>query len=66
MLMRKAHEDYKVPNSNHVIPKGSDVWIPIIGFQNDEKYWKNPTVFNPDRFEEKSDDRPSFAFMPFG
>lgn len=41
--------------------------IPNIGIHYDERYWKNPEDFNPDRFSaEESAKRPNLAFMPFG
>jgi cytochrome P450 family 6 len=66
-LIRKAQEDYKIPNSKHIIPKGTGVWIPNIAFQNDANIWKNPNKFNPDRMTpDQIAQRPAFAFMPFG
>ena len=66
-LMRRATEDYAVPNSKHVIPKGSTVFIPVIGFHFDEKYFKNANTFDPDRWTpEEIAKRPSNAYIPFG
>jgi cytochrome P450 family 6 len=65
--IRKASSDYKVPNSSHVIPKDSMVWIPTVGFHYDEKYWKNPNLFDPERFtQEEIAKRPTNAYIPFG
>lgn len=65
--VREATEDYKVPNTKHVIPKGSPVWINSIGMHYDEKYYPNPKKFDPERFtQEEIAKRPSFTFLPFG
>lgn len=64
---RQAVHDYKIPNSKHVIKKGTQILIPNVGFHYDERYWKNPYKFNPDRFTpEEILKRPNFTFMPFG
>ena len=66
-MFRKAQDNYKIPNSKHVIPKDTLFLIPVIGYHYDERYWNDPTTFNPDRFTaEESANRPNFAFMPFG
>lgn len=65
--MRQCLSDYKIPNSKHVIEKGTQIMIPTFGFNYDEKYWKNPQAFDPDRFTaEEVAKRPSMVFMPFG
>lgn len=66
-IFRKANEDYKVPDTNVTIPKGGTVMIPTIGFHYDEKFWKNPHEFDPDRFSpEEVAKRPSQCYFPFG
>jgi cytochrome P450 family 6 len=65
--MREATEDYKVPNSKHVIPKGATVWIPMIGVHFDEEFWTNPEKFDPERFTpEEIANRPNYTYLPFG
>lgn len=67
VIFRRALDDYKVPNSKHVIEKGSQVMIPTIGIHYDDKYWKNPEKFDPERFTaEEVAKRPNLSFMPFG
>lgn len=66
-LFRKASEDYKVANSNIIIRKDIKVWIPTLAFHYDEKFWPNPTKFDPTRFtQEEIAKRHNFAFFPFG
>jgi cytochrome P450 family 6 len=64
---RKALKDYQIPGSKHLIKKDCQVVIPLTGLHNDERYWKDPRKFDPDRFNaEETSTRPSFAFLPFG
>lgn len=66
-LIRKSTNEYKIPDSKHVIPKGASVWIPMIGFHYDDRYWNNPNTFDPERFtQEEIAKRPSNVFLPFG
>ena len=65
--IRQASEDFPIPDTKHVIKKGSAVWIPAIGFHYDDRYWKNPKKFDPNRFTaEEIAARPSQAYFPFG
>jgi len=65
--MRKASEDYKVPDTNITIAKGCTVFIPTVGFHYDEKYWTNPSKFDPERFtQEEIAKRPPQCYFPFG
>ncbi|KAG5674905.1 hypothetical protein PVAND_004850 [Polypedilum vanderplanki] len=67
ILLRQANEDYKIPNSKHVIPKGADVFVPMIGLHFDDRYWKNPYKFDPERFTpEEIAKRPNHVYLPFG
>ncbi|XP_070493933.1 cytochrome P450 6a2-like [Chironomus tepperi] len=65
--LRQASEDFKVPNTNITIKKGYKVWMPTLAFQFEEKYWKNPNKFDPERFTpEEIAKRPPMAYSPFG
>lgn len=45
---------------------GDGVWLPIVGYQMDEKYFPNPKRFNPDRFsEENKKNIVQGSYMPF-
>ncbi|XP_071875503.1 uncharacterized protein [Bombus fervidus] len=64
---RMTLADYKVPNSDLVIEKGTPIFISIMGLHYDSRYFSNPEKFDPLRFtEEVKSTRPSFAFLPFG
>lgn len=60
-------EDYKIPNSNLIIEKGTPIFIPVLGLHYDPQYFPNPEEFIPERFSKgNSEDRNSFVYMPFG
>ena len=63
---RRAVKDFKIPNSNLVIPAGMHIMLPIVGLHNDERFFENPQEFDPERFtEENIKKRHPFAFIPF-
>jgi cytochrome P450 family 6 len=37
-LIRCAKNDYQVPDSKHVIPAGTQIWIPIYALNHDEGF----------------------------
>jgi len=50
-----------------VIPKGTPVYIPIIGYHMDPNYWPEPEKFIPERFAlENKDKIVKGTFCPFG
>ncbi|XP_058826765.1 cytochrome P450 6a2-like, partial [Topomyia yanbarensis] len=67
ILERKAFQDYHIPDSNIVIPKGMKINIPVFAIHRDERYYPNPDVFDPDRFRpEEMAKRHLSTFLPFG
>ncbi|XP_069964366.1 probable cytochrome P450 6a14 [Bactrocera oleae] len=66
-LVRKAKEDYLVPNTNEFIEKGCLVVLPAHAIQHDDELYPEPDKFNPDRFKpELCRERHAAAYMPFG
>ncbi|XP_054740135.1 probable cytochrome P450 6a14 [Anastrepha obliqua] len=66
-LVRKAKEDYLVPNTNEVIEKGCLVVLPLHAIQHDPELYSEPEKFDPDRFKpEVAHERHAAAYMPFG
>ncbi|CAG7727547.1 unnamed protein product [Allacma fusca] len=64
---RKCTQEYKVPDSDVVLPIGTQVLIPINGIHHDEKYYPEPEKFNPEHFSaENKAKRHPYAFLPFG
>ncbi|KAJ8944236.1 hypothetical protein NQ314_009513, partial [Rhamnusium bicolor] len=54
VITRVCCEDYKVPGEDIIIEKGVRVGIPIKAIHYDEEYFKNPEVFDPERFNEEN------------
>lgn len=66
-LFRRTRCDYKVADTEHVIEKGTMVYIPAYSIQNDPEYFPDPDKFDPDRFHEDSvKERHQMTWMPFG
>lgn len=51
---RRAMTDYKVADSNLTIPKGTAIFIPVLGFHRDPEIYEKPMEFKPDRFINSS------------
>nr|AZR39474.1 cytochrome P450 [Agasicles hygrophila] len=66
LIARQVNEDVKLATENYVIPKGTTVIVTQYLIHRNEKYWKNPTVFDPDNFlPENCQKRPYYAYIPF-
>jgi len=66
-LNRKCTEEYNLPEMDLHVPKGTKIFIPIQGIQNDPKHYPNPEKFDPDRFtEEGKKTRHPYTWLPFG
>ncbi|KAF5296439.1 hypothetical protein FQR65_LT01426 [Abscondita terminalis] len=47
------------------LKEDDQIWIPLYALQRDAQIYKNPDVFNPERFN-KDDEIDSYMYMPFG
>lgn len=63
-LFREATTDVEI--DGYTIPEGDVLYLPQWVVHRDERWWDEPTAFKPERFDGSDDDRPSFAFFPFG
>ncbi|KAH8321364.1 hypothetical protein KR074_003022, partial [Drosophila pseudoananassae] len=64
---REANQDYKVPNTDIVIEKGTSALIPIQCIHHDPEIYPNPEEFDPSRFDpEAVKSRHPMAYLPFG
>ncbi|XP_031640057.1 probable cytochrome P450 6d5, partial [Contarinia nasturtii] len=54
IINRTCTKEYRIPGTNKVIEKGTPVYIPVIALQMDDKYYDEPKIFNPDRFNEEN------------
>ncbi|KAH8251895.1 hypothetical protein KR038_010701, partial [Drosophila bunnanda] len=66
ILNRECTQDYTVPETNHVIPKGTPVVISLYGIHRDAEYFPDPEKYDPYRFSEERRNYDSTGFMPFG
>jgi cytochrome P450 len=52
---------------SHVLPKGSEVFIPLVSLHRRPDLWNDPLVFDPDRFlAENEASRSGYSYLPFG
>lgn len=64
---RKCTKDYKIPDTNLVIPKGTTIEIPIYSVHRDPEYYPEPDMFDPERFTDENEKaRNPMSFIPFG
>lgn len=64
VLARMTREDVKI--GPYEIPKGMLVGTNILGLMHNSKYFDDPSVFNPDRWDPKGRHASeSFSFIPF-
>ena len=69
---RLCTKDYTFPPTmegypEYVMKKGESIFIPIIGFHRDPKYFPNPEKFDPERFnDENKGTIDPYTFIPFG
>lgn len=68
VLDRLCVQDYHIPGTDKVIEKGTQVFIPALALQMDEKYYENPEKFDPGRYAEENSAKHSVnrPFLPYG
>lgn len=67
ILSRICTKTYRVPQTNIIIEKGTEVIIPVSGLHRDAKYYSNPEIYDPERFnDEISKQRHNYVYLPFG
>lgn len=72
-LFKLCTKEYTLPSPidengpGVTIPVGTPVIIPVYGIQNDEKYFDDPSRFNPDRFsKENKNSLTKCTYLAFG
>lgn len=59
--------EYNDGDTKFTFEKGIAFWIPIYAFHHDEKYFPNPSKFQPERFsDENKDSILPGTYLPFG
>jgi len=66
LLNRECTKDYTVPDTDHVIKKGTPVVISLYGIHRDPEYFPDPDKYDPNRFAEETKNYNPVAYMPFG
>lgn len=69
LLMRECTEDFTIPNSDLVIPKGMGLMIPVLGLQRDPEIYDDPMQFKPERFLDSPNGNgksKGLFYLPFG
>lgn len=67
MITRRCVQDYKIPGTDVILTKGTDVMLPVQQMHYDEDHYEDPEKFNPDRFSpEQTRIRNPYAHLPFG
>ncbi|XP_031349531.1 probable cytochrome P450 6a20 isoform X2 [Photinus pyralis] len=67
LTTRVCTENYKIPDTDVTIEKGTYVLIRVYAIHMDPEYFPNPEIYYPDRFSDGNNTNPnSFAFMAFG
>lgn len=62
-IRREPIEDITI--DGYTIPKRSLITLPTWVMHHDERFWDDPEMFSPDRWETTTE-RPDFAYFPFG
>lgn len=66
-LCSKEYTFQDFDGKNITIRKGEYVWFPTIGIHRDERYYPNPTRFDPERFNDVNKANINLqAYLPFG
>jgi cytochrome P450 len=64
---RGANVDYYLESHGLLIPKGTKLIFTLKTIMNDEDYWPEPQVFNPDRFMPENRHKiVPHSYCPFG
>ncbi|KAG4073635.1 hypothetical protein HA402_000859 [Bradysia odoriphaga] len=67
LFIRRCVKDYKIPNTNLIIPRGTQCTIPVYSIHHDNEYYPQPDVFDPERFNSQNAAKiKPFTFLPFG
>ncbi|XP_037049484.1 cytochrome P450 6d3-like [Bradysia coprophila] len=70
LLFRVAAEDFRVPDTNLTVPKGTEMMIPVLGIHRNPDIYDNPLEFRPERFLTSSTgstiETKGCYYLPFG
>ncbi|XP_061195806.1 cytochrome P450 3A18-like [Saccostrea echinata] len=64
-ITRESPQDVEI--AGYIIPKNTEIVIPVYAFHRSQKYWEEPSKYNPDRFLVKNKSKLTpYTFLPFG
>ncbi|XP_049814694.1 cytochrome P450 6k1-like [Schistocerca nitens] len=67
VLNREYNQDYKIPDSDVVLEKGTPVVLSVLGLHHDPTHFPDPDRFDPEMFsEEAKAKRHPYVYLPFG
>lgn len=67
ILQRVVTKNYKIPDTDIVLEKGSTVLIPVLALHKDPEFYPDPERFDPERFtKDIKFTRPDYTYIPFG
>ncbi|WP_254831256.1 cytochrome P450 [Haloglomus salinum] len=64
MFFRETSQDVEL--QGYTIPEGTTLVLPQWAVHRDSAWWDDPETFRPERFADDDDDRPEYAYFPFG
>ena len=66
-LCRACNADFQLPGTDYWVRKNDLLSLSAIGIHHDERYYPNPSQFNPDNFsKEARQSRSPYTFLSFG
>lgn len=65
---RKCVKNYTFPTkSSYTLNPGDELWIPIYAIHRDPRFFTDPDIFDPERFNNENKEKiKPFTYMPFG
>ncbi|XP_068632739.1 probable cytochrome P450 6a14 [Battus philenor] len=67
VITRMCEKAYQIPDNKIVLDKKITIKVPVESIHRDSKYYKDPQVFNPDRYlESKNEGHHTLTYLPFG
>lgn len=69
IMFRRCTRDYKIPNTDLLVEKGTSVFIPAVAMQRDANIYDNPLQFKPERFLDSPNGNGNangLFYLPFG
>ena len=65
--VRLCTKSWNIPNSDVVIPAGTEILIPVSAIHRDPEIWEYPEEFIPERFSTENKGKiKSVTYLPFG